>query len=96
MGLQKLRADFPGDVQSDGATPWFTRWMGGPSLALIRNCRCENRPEVTPRTVYISSLEPDTFYSIPAACKYKGKTIRGYVTTDDNRNYVFRAYEESK
>lgn len=93
MSLQKLRADMAGDTQSDGATPWYARWMGGPTLALVRNCRCENRPEITPRTVYVRG-EPDTWFSVPAACTYKRRTITGYLTTDDDRNYVFRAHTD--
>ncbi len=83
MGLQKYRADFAGNPDSNNAVPFFTNWIGGPSLALIRNCP-------TPfgkRTVYIQG-EPDTFFSQPAACKYKGKTIKGYVTSN-NYNWEF-------
>jgi hypothetical protein len=89
MGLQKYRADEVGETQKNGAVPCYTRWMGGPTLALIRNCPVDNR-SIPPRTVYIRG-EPDTFFSIPAACTYKGRTIRGYVTCDDNREFVFRA-----
>lgn len=91
MGLQKYRADKAGAKQLNGATPFYCQWMGGPTLALIKDCPCENDPALTPRTVYISG-EPDSFTSIPAACRSKGKTIRGYVTCDDNREYVFRRY----
>ncbi len=87
MGLQKYRADMAGEKQSNGAIPWLTNWMGGPSLALIRNCP-------TPfgnRTVYVRG-EANTYFSIPAACVYNRKTITGYITTDDNGEYVFRAH----
>ena len=77
MGLQKFRADFAGETQTDGATPWYTRWMGGPSLALIRNCPTRWGA----RTVYLTG-EPDTFFSIPAAITVKGFVVRGFVTTD--------------
>lgn len=90
MGLQKYRADQAGAKQSNGAIPWYSNWMGGPSLALIYNCPIANST-LTPRTVYVRG-EADTFFSIPAACRYKGKTIRGYITTDDNKEYVFRPY----
>jgi hypothetical protein len=84
--LQKYRADVAGETCENGAQPWFARWMGGPSLALIRNCP-------TPygaRTVYIRS-EPDTFFSQPAACRVKGKDIRGFITCNDG-NYEFHTY----
>ncbi len=92
MGLQKYRADEQGPTQSDGAIPFYTRWMGGPTLALIRNCRIENYAVIAPRTVYIRG-EADTWFSLPAACTYRGKTVTGYVTSvDSSGEYVFRAH----
>ena len=90
MSLQKFRADKAGNKQLNGGTPFYANWMGGPTLALIRDCKIENI-DLLPRTVYVRG-EPDTWFSIPAACVSKGKTITGYITTDDNREYVFRAY----
>lgn len=93
MGLQKYRADKAGEKQTNGAIPWYTNWMGGPTLALIRNCPTEHGP----RTVYIRG-EADTWFSIPAAhyLKVRGKTttITGYITTNDDKEYVFRAHKE--
>lgn len=91
MGLQKYRADKAGPKQTNGGEPWYTEWMGGPTLALVRGCPIENM-DIPTRTVYIRGYH-DTFFSIPAACKYKGKTIRGFVTTDNNREYVFLAHK---
>jgi hypothetical protein len=95
MGLQKYRADIQGEIQWNGAIPFYTKWMGGPSLALIRNCPIKNTTidtGISPRTVYVRG-EPDTWFSQPAACVYKGKTITGYITQDDNRNYEFRCHK---
>ena len=83
MGLQKYRADEAGKKDKNGATPYYTKWMGGPSLALIRDCK-------TPygkRTVYIRN-EPDTFFTQPAACRVKDKNVYGYITHEDDE-YVF-------
>lgn len=88
MGLQKYRADKRGETQGNGATPYYTLWMGGPSLALIRDCP-------TPwgaRTVYIRA-EADTFFSIPAACTVRGVTVRGYIASEAGE-YVFVPYTE--
>jgi hypothetical protein len=41
------------------------------------------------RTVYVTG-EPDTYFSIPAVCSVAGCRVRGYLTGDDNGNYVFR------
>lgn len=91
MGLQKYRADEAGETGLNGATPYYARWIGGPTLALVRNCPCGNA-DLPARTVYITG-EPETWSSLPAACSYKGKRITGYVMTDEN-GYVFRAHTE--
>lgn len=84
MGIQKFRADKAGPADGNNAVPFYTDWFGGPTLALIRNCP-------TPfgaRTVYIRDY-PDTYFSIPAACTVKGKTVSGWVGVQDG-NYYFR------
>jgi hypothetical protein len=86
MGLQKYRADRAEPAQPNGAIAWCTHWMGGPSLALVRNCPTP----FGPRTVYVRG-EADTFFSIPAACTFRGRTIQGYLTTDDT-GWTFRPY----
>lgn len=89
MGLQKYRAD-EAHVQVDGSVAWYARWMGGPSLAKVTKCRVTNA-DIPPRTVYITG-EADTWFSLPAACRYKGRTIRGYVSWEDGA-LVFRAHK---
>jgi len=81
--LQKFRADVADKPCTNGVVAWFSNWIGGPSLALIRNCPTP----MGPRTVYIQG-EPDTFFTQPAACRYKGKDIRGFVTCEDG-NWEF-------
>ena len=92
MGLQKLRADVMGATEHNGSVPYYAKWIGGPSLALIRNCPVETRiPDapIEPRTVYIQG-EPDSYTTQPAACKYRGRTLRGFITMDPTRDgYVF-------
>lgn len=90
MGLQKYRADIIGICQKNGGIPYYVKWAGGISLALIRKCKIENF-NIPSRTVYVRG-EPDTLFSIPAACIYQRKTITGYITTDDVGEYVFRAH----
>lgn len=94
MGLQLYRADSCGSKQINGGVPHYTKWIGGLTLALIRNCKVQNM-DISPRTVYVRG-EPDTFFSIPAACSHKRRTIKGYITTDDNGEYCFWAYKETK
>jgi hypothetical protein len=86
--MQKYRAD-KSEQMPDGSTAWFAVWIGGPSLAKIQNCRLENLAGDMRRTVYITG-DADTFFSIPAICSLAGCRVRGYVTTDDSGNYVFR------
>ena len=90
MGLQKYRADEVGETQSNGATPVYTRWMGGPTLALVRKCPIHNST-LAPRTVYVRG-EANTWFSIPAACKVGKHTLTGYLTTDDDGCYHFRMH----
>lgn len=84
MGLQKYRADESAAPDANGAVRWYTRWMGGPSLAKIDNC-----PTMAgPRTVYICG-EPDTFFSQPAACRVGGRNYKGWITFEDGNVYFF-------
>jgi hypothetical protein len=92
VSLQKYRADKPGEAYANGGVPWYAHWMGGPSLALVRNCRIENA-DIPSRTVYVRG-EPDTWFSIPAACVYKRRTITGYLCADDAGEMVFRAHTD--
>jgi hypothetical protein len=99
MGLQKYRADRAGQRCENGAIPWFSEWMGGPSLSKVEACPIDKFPEIAPRMAYITG-EADSFFSIPAAIKYKGQTVRGYITTQDREEggegYIFCAYDKDK
>lgn len=87
MGLQKFRSDFCGETANNGSIPWYSDWMGGPSLSKIDNCPVDDS-EIT-RTVYIVS-EPDTFFSIPAVCRIDNKTVKGFVyMCSDGNGYRF-------
>jgi hypothetical protein len=88
MGLQIYRAD-KAETQADGATVWLALWMGGPTVSKIQNCRLDNLAGDMRAMVYVTG-EPDTAFSIPAACILFGKTVRGYVTPDRDGNLVFR------
>ena len=91
MATQKYRAD-TSRPQPDGAILWFTRWLGGPSLAKIQNCRIDGTEKRL--TVYMTG-EPDTYFSQPAATRCKGRHVAGYVTVDDNGLH-FRAMDRHK
>lgn len=85
--MQRYRTDYY-QPQEDGAEIGYTIWIGGPSLASIRNCRLESLAGDMRANVYITSV-PDTFFSQPAICSIKGCRVRGYVTLSDG-NLVFR------
>lgn len=91
MGLQRYRADIADPPDENGAIACFARWMGGPSLALIRNCPTP----FGPRTVYIQG-EPDTYFSQPASCVFRKRTIHGYVTREDGKGWTFHANRYGK
>jgi hypothetical protein len=86
MGLQKFRADSKGEACENGAVPWYTRWIGGPSVAKIESCPTP----IGVRTVYVTG-QPDTFYTLPAACSFKGRTVRGFLTWDSDAGPCFHA-----
>ena len=86
--MQKYRAD-EAHTQPDGSVAWYAKWMGGPSLAKIDNCRLVNLVGDMRRTVYIPG-EPDTAFSQPAVCKLAGARVAGYVTGEDGGSLVFR------
>lgn len=75
--------------QPDGAVVWWAKWMGGPTLAKVENCRLDNLAGDMRRTVTILG-EADTFFSVPAECSVAGARVRGYVTGDGDGNLVFR------
>lgn len=83
MGLQKYRADIKGEPDANGATPWYAKWVGGPSLAKIEACPIDGGL-IPPRTVYVRG-EPDTFFSQPAACRYRNRTVRGWLGCEDGK-----------
>lgn len=91
MGLQRFRADEAGEVRSNGSVPHYTKWAGGPTLALIRHCPIVNVAGASPRTVYITG-EPETWFTVPAVCKIKGKGVRGMVRITNDGGFEFIAW----
>ena len=55
----------------------------------VINCLC---PDGKRRTIYFTTISPDTFFSHPASMSFKGKRISGYVTgrsiKNENGQYV--------
>lgn len=92
MTLQKYRADVSDAPDVSGAVAHYARWMGGPSLSKVVGCR-SHRDVMPPRTVYVTG-EPDTWTSQPAACHYRGRVVRGYLTRRDDA-WLFHPYRDS-
>ena len=84
MGLQKYRSDKE-TIQDDGAKIWHTKWLGGPSLSKVENCRITSLHGEPRATVYVQG-EPDTFFSIPAKFYLFGKVVTGYLTSEDGNH----------
>ena len=80
MASLKFRVDTE-EENKHGQFLGYAKWMGGPSLSRIRNCR--RKDEGTTVTAYITG-EPDTFFSQPARINKGKKSIKGYVTCKDN------------
>jgi hypothetical protein len=87
MGMQKYRSDTR-EEQGDGAIAWYTKWVGGPTLAKIENCRMNIAGD--PRVTAYVTGEPCSFYSIPAVCSYRGCRVRGYLAKDEDGLIYFR------
>lgn len=87
MSLQKYRFDRTHDAMPNGSRPVYSEWLGGPSLAGIRNCPIDV-VGAEPRTVYVTG-EPDTFFSVPAVCRLFGFAVRGFLYSEDE-GYRFR------
>jgi hypothetical protein len=79
MAGLKFRVDRE-ETNDHGQVIGFTEWMGGPSLARIKNTVCEDG---SLRTAYILS-EPDTFFSIPARVNVGQRSVTGFVTVEDD------------
>lgn len=90
--MMRYRFDREGPATPNGGRPVYTDWMGGPTLAGVRNCRVD-WDALSPRTVYTTG-EPDTFFSIPARCRHRGRTVRGFLTSEAE-GYVFVPHQNS-
>jgi len=86
MGLKKYRTDASHAPDANNAIAWYAQWVGGQTLSLVRDCPTP----FGPRTVYARN-EPDTWFSIPAACRVKGRDVRGFLTCEDN-SWEFHPY----
>ena len=89
--MQKYRADYS-EPQKDGSKAWYAKWLGGPTLAKVTDCRL-NMAGTPRRAVYVTG-EPDTWFSIPASTRYMGKRVKGYLTNDDDGFIFHHVYYE--
>lgn len=92
MGLQMFRSDFAGPVEANGSQAWYTNWIGGPSLALIRQCPvwCPAYDLTLPsRTAYVEVANPETYHTIPACIRWKKKRVEGCLEKREE-GWVFR------
>jgi len=88
--MQRYRADISDAPDANGAVAHYARWMGGPTLAKVTACPVA-RTLMPPRTVYVTG-EADTFYSLPAACSWRGRTVKGWLGSDDGA-WLFHPYK---
>jgi hypothetical protein len=84
----KYRADYSEQLPG-GSLAWFSRWVGGPTLAKVENCHWETLQGDVLVTAFVSG-EADTYFSIPAYCHFKGCRVRGYLTGKEDGSIVFR------
>lgn len=87
--MQRYRADIADPPAPNGAIAHYARWMGGPTLAKVTACPVA-RALMPPRTVYVTG-EADTFYSLPAACKWRGRRVTGWLGCKQG-NWLFHPH----
>ena len=80
---------------SNGAIGWRP---GGPMdclgpFAKVQNCPIEGTDR---RLTCYATAYADTFFSIPACTKVKGRYVGGYFTTDNDGNVEFRVLDKYK
>ena len=95
MGMQKFLA-LESENFANGAVGWK---QGGPTdclgpFAKVQNCpihgfQREDGSEL--RLTCYATDYPDTYFSVPASTRYKGKYVGGYFTVEDG-NVEFRPY----
>jgi len=88
MSIAKYRSDVKDAPCANGSIMWRTKWMGGRTPAKVENCPIDG--DMTPRMVYVQG-DADSFFSIPAACSYKGKRVNGWLefNSDDDGGWLF-------
>jgi hypothetical protein len=90
MSTQKYRAD-TARINNDGSISHYAEWLGGPTLAKISQCQCEDG---TRRTVYVTG-EHDSAFSQPACVSVKSRRVIGFISYRDG-NPVFSARDKRK
>lgn len=68
------------------------RWGGYEVRVGVRKVLCSDGARRYARL----TAEPDTFFSIPASVKVRGKTVSGFVWAADDGDIHFTAYESGK
>lgn len=89
--MQKYRVDLIGEPDPNGAIPCYSEWMAGRTLAVVRKCPVNWNSGGSTVTAYITG-EADTYFSIPAICRYMGKRVRGYITNSDDGLIFHQVY----
>lgn len=80
------RLDREGPREPNGSRPVYADWMGGPSLAAVRDCPA---PDGKARTARVTG-EPDSFFSVPAVMTRGRVRFAGWIGHDES-GYVFHS-----
>lgn len=90
MGLQRYYADPACPFHwSNGAIGYRTGTMMSPVGPYAKVVDCPVAGTTLKRTCYATG-PADTYFSVPATCKIKGKAVKGYFTSDDDGMVIFR------
>ena len=67
------------EVNEHGQIVWHAQWMGGPSVSKVVGAVCADGKR---RTATVTG-HADTWFSLPAIVSVKGKTVTGFLSTDN-------------
>lgn len=87
MASLKYRVDRE-ETNEHGQVLGFTEWMGGPTLARVKNVVCHDGKQ---RTAYVTG-EPLTYFSLPARVNIGKTSVNGSLAALDKGLYTFHPF----
>ena len=87
MAGLKYRVDRE-DVNEHGQVLGFAEWMGGPTLARVKNAVCHDGKQ---RTAFVTG-NPLTYFSLPARVNIGKSSVKGSLAVCEDGLYTFHPF----